>query len=39
MFANQTSKEQEDGVKEFVTFVIVHAEDTSKITCPYLKCC
>ncbi|GAU42940.1 hypothetical protein TSUD_135320 [Trifolium subterraneum] len=33
------SKEFEDGVKEFVKVVVAHAEDTSKIICPCLKCC
>jgi hypothetical protein len=33
------SKEFEDGVKEFVKVAVAHAEDTSKIICPCLKCC
>ncbi|CAK8566392.1 unnamed protein product [Lathyrus sativus] len=39
MFASRASKEYEDGVQEFVRFAIAHAEDTSKIICPCLKCC
>ncbi|XP_058733075.1 uncharacterized protein LOC131604664 [Vicia villosa] len=39
MFANQTSREYEDGVKEFVRFAVAHAKDTSKIACPCLECC
>ncbi|KAK2351830.1 ubiquitin-specific protease [Trifolium repens] len=39
MSANRMSKEFEDGVKEFVKVAVAHAEDTSKIICPCLKCC
>lgn len=39
MSANRMSKEYEDGVKEFVEFVVEHADDHNNIKCPCLKCC
>ncbi|RDX74352.1 hypothetical protein CR513_45903, partial [Mucuna pruriens] len=39
IFANHLSKEYEDGLKEFIKYAIDHAKNSSRITCPCLKCC
>jgi len=38
MVVNHLSKEYEDGVDEFIRFVVDHAEDPSKVICPCLMC-
>ena len=39
MYSNRLSKEYENGVSEFVKFVVAHAKDPSRMTCPCLYCC
>ena len=39
MSANRLSKEYENGVLEFVKFVVQHVEDPSRMKCPCLGCC
>ncbi|KAI5402887.1 hypothetical protein KIW84_050473 [Lathyrus oleraceus] len=39
MSSNRLSREYENGVSEFVKFVVAHAEDPSRMICPCLGCC
>src|ERR1043165_8506954 len=39
MYSNRLSKDYESGVSEFVKFVVAHAKDPSRMTCPCLYCC
>ena len=39
MYSNRLSKEYENEVSEFVKFVVAHAEDPGRMTCPCLCCC
>ena len=39
MIVDQLSKEYENGVLEFVKFVVEHVKDSSQMKCPCLGCC
>ena len=39
MCSSRLTKEYENGVSEFIKFVVAHAKDPRRMTCPCLSCC